>query len=114
MPTLSKIFDIGKHNLDIYGYMDIWTSNSKWRFGLEVDIEFKMGYLYPGLVWTWDLGPGTQGCGDPDPGTWDPGHVLLSNKKTCLLAKKETERPGCRLQYVVLCLNFQLIYMKEN
>ena len=52
------------------------TSNSKWDillrsghriqngiFGLEADIEFKMGYLYPGLFLTqahWDPGPGSQ------------------------------------------------------
>ena len=44
--------------LMLYRYMDIWTLNSKWDmwlrsghgihngiFGLEVDIEFKMGYV---------------------------------------------------------------------
>ena len=38
-------------------------------FGFEVDIEFKMGYLDPGLFGTrTNLDPGLMGAG-----TWDPG-----------------------------------------
>jgi len=56
----------------LYGYTDIEFKFC--IFGLEVDSEFKMGYLHPGLFWTrayWDTGPRTQGPGDPGPG--DPG-----------------------------------------
>ena len=46
----------------------------KWRFGLVVDIEFKMGYLDPGPSspgsQTQGPGPGTR---DPGPGDLDPG-----------------------------------------
>ena len=74
----------------MYGYMDIWIYGhriKKMIFGLEVDIEYKMGDLDPGLFLTrTELGPrhpdpGTltwgptrgPGPGDPDPGTRTQG-----------------------------------------
>jgi len=62
------IWTYGYINIWIYGYRDIYIyiygyvfihgykeiKYFDWIFGLEVDIEFQMGYLDPGL------GPGTR------------------------------------------------------
>ena len=46
----------------MYEYMNIWTSNhKKYIFCLEVDIEFKTGYLDWALFCTQDLEPGDPG-----------------------------------------------------
>ena len=59
--------------------MDIWIYGYRTRkmiFGLEMDIEFKMGYLDPRLFRTQayrDPGPQTRDPGPGDPGTWARG-----------------------------------------
>ena len=55
--------------------MDIWVCGHPIQnciFGLEVDIESKMGYLDPDLFWTRGPGPRALDQG-PGPGVLDPG-----------------------------------------
>ena len=62
--------------------MDIWIWIYGYRIlnlilGLEVDSEFKMGYVDPGLFWARaNLDWGPLGSGDPDPGTQTQGPRL--------------------------------------
>jgi len=99
----------------IYGDVDIWIFGHQIQSGIfrwEVDIEFKMENLDPGLFWSQDPAPwtqcpgdlGTRTCGptprDPDPGTRGPGPKCYSATWECyglLLCCHSASRIGFQL-----------------
>ena len=103
----------------IYGYMHIWTSNSKRDICLRSGQQIKNGIFGAGRIWdpgphqdpgpgrdpapgTRDLGPGTRdlgpGPGDPDPGTRTrtrgPGTGDLGTRTRDLDPGNRTRGPG--------------------